>query len=114
MSLTKTIKDNKEEYENTIRKILVDIGAIEYCSCGAKSRLTGKLDENEISKLVEQKLKKQGKEFDKKVLDEIISETPYSNKCEYCEDIDDWFFLVFINILIAMRERTTKVLSFYF
>lgn len=89
MSLTKNIIDNNREYESTLTKILEEIGAIEYCSCGAKSRLTGKLDEEQIESLVSEKLKQLGRELDKQVLDKILNDTPYSNKCEYCEDIDD-------------------------
>lgn len=78
-----------EEYESTLKGILNQIGAIEYCACGAVCRLTGKLDEEEIEKLVSQQLKSMGLELNKPVLYKIINDLPYSNKCPKCESFND-------------------------
>lgn len=89
MGSNKNQKIEQKEYRGLIKNILEEIGAIEYCSCWEKRRLTGKLDDGEISKLVEEKLKKLGEDFDKAVLNKILAETPFDNKCERCEEIDD-------------------------
>ena len=78
-----------EEYESTLKNVLNKIGVIEYCACGAVCRLTGKLDEKETEKLVNQQLKSMGLELNKPVLDKIINELPYSNKCPKCESFND-------------------------
>lgn len=85
-----------EEYENTLKGILNKIGAIEYCACGAVCRLTGKLDEEETEKLASQQLKSMGLELNKPVLDKIINELPYSNKCPKCESFNDWYFNLYL------------------
>lgn len=88
---------DKQEYESTLKNILNKIGAIEYCACGAVCRLTGKLDEEQTEKLASEQLKSMGLELDKQVLNKIIDETPYSNKCPKCESFDDWYFNLYLH-----------------
>lgn len=89
MSCIKRKLDDIEDMDKIARTILVEIGAIKYCSCGAIRYETYNLDKEKIYAYATKKLKEKfGKQDEYKTfhnaIDQILTESMDDNYCDKC------------------------------
>lgn len=89
MSLSKRELEKQEEYRSIAKEMLLAVGAIKTCSCGAITYESYDLDEEQIYALITNYVKKKYPEnCDYKMLHKyiglVLKESHSCNDCPYC------------------------------